>query len=650
MAIQNINVSTPDDGLGDKLRDSMVKINANFQEVLTLLDGYASDADLSGAVSTINTSLSNLQTQINGKANINHTHVISDITGLSTALALLTPLTTFNAAIASINGLIVDINNDITNLLTILNGFIGDIDTINDTLEDLQDQIDSISGTTDLSYVASTTGGTVTSSTGTSALIPLAGSNAGLLSPSQKTILDNTSGTNTGNITLTTSGTGASTLVGQALNIPTPDLTAYSLFTDASGNTASGLTGDIYRSGMRLGLSGYSNAFYAGPTPGNPLGVSFGSMGSVINGVTGYHQMVSNYANGTSGPNNIVGIHLSANTSTAGVNFSVAKDLTYVGFGDAGRKLFEFRDGYMSPTAKFAIGTDYLQMHSYATSRVDTGTTTNYLSTDASGVVQSKPITAITAGNSALIAANTSAINTLSAVTTGHTAQIAVLSARTDNDRYITGGTYNSSTKVLALNSNSATTVNITGVTEVSQTITSGNTLTAPSENAVYAAVNEHKESYIINTAYYTGTTGTALRSVFGPTLTSLAVDANTYYEFDAIINTQTASGSNIIQLAFGGTAAYSFFNYNSTLTKGGSYVGTVQYTTYVQTNASSNINSSVGGQYNQIVIKGSFLTTTGGTITPQIGFSLSSTHNLEIGSMFIIRRKGLAANSADAS
>lgn len=58
---------------------------------------------------------------------------------------------------------------------------------------------DLSAGTTNLSYTASPTQGIVSSDTGTDATIPLADStNAGLLEPSKYTILENTSGTNTG--------------------------------------------------------------------------------------------------------------------------------------------------------------------------------------------------------------------------------------------------------------------------------------------------------------------------------------------------------------------------------------------------------------------------------------------------------------------
>ena len=54
-------------------------------------------------------------------------------------------------------------------------------------------------GATNLAYTASPTGGTVTSDTGTDATIPLAdATNAGLMTPAEKTKLSNTSGTNTG--------------------------------------------------------------------------------------------------------------------------------------------------------------------------------------------------------------------------------------------------------------------------------------------------------------------------------------------------------------------------------------------------------------------------------------------------------------------
>jgi hypothetical protein len=59
--------------------------------------------------------------------------------------------------------------------------------------------IPQYSGATNLGYTPSPTNGTVTSSTGSSATLPLAdATNAGLLKPAKFTLLENTSGTNTG--------------------------------------------------------------------------------------------------------------------------------------------------------------------------------------------------------------------------------------------------------------------------------------------------------------------------------------------------------------------------------------------------------------------------------------------------------------------
>lgn len=87
---------------------------------------------------------------------------------------------------------------------------------------------------TNLGYTASPTDGTVTSDTGTDATIPLADTtNAGLLAPGDKTKLNNTSGTNTGDQDLTpylTIVNAASTY--QPLD---SDLTSWATITRATG-------------------------------------------------------------------------------------------------------------------------------------------------------------------------------------------------------------------------------------------------------------------------------------------------------------------------------------------------------------------------------------------------------------------------------
>ena len=92
-------------------------------------------------------------------------------------------------------------------------------------------EIDTPTGTTNLNYTPSTTNGSVTSSTGTPATIPLAdATNAGLLKPVKFTVLENTSGTNTGDQTL--SGLG-----GAPLNSPSFTGTPVAITPPVSNNS-----------------------------------------------------------------------------------------------------------------------------------------------------------------------------------------------------------------------------------------------------------------------------------------------------------------------------------------------------------------------------------------------------------------------------
>lgn len=81
------------------------------------------------------------------------------------------------------------------------------------------DNLPIIVGSTNLSYTASSTNGTVNSDTGTDADIPLVDlTNAGLISPSDKVKLDNTSGVNSGdNAVNTTSNAYADSKVAQTI-------------------------------------------------------------------------------------------------------------------------------------------------------------------------------------------------------------------------------------------------------------------------------------------------------------------------------------------------------------------------------------------------------------------------------------------------
>ena len=83
-------------------------------------------------------------------------------------------------------------------LFTGIKGYYGNV-ALQCTLNDLIEIGGSGGGATNLGYTASPTNGIVTSDTGTDATLPLAdGTNAGLLKPAKYTVLENTSGTNTG--------------------------------------------------------------------------------------------------------------------------------------------------------------------------------------------------------------------------------------------------------------------------------------------------------------------------------------------------------------------------------------------------------------------------------------------------------------------
>ena len=104
---------------------------------------------------------------------------------------------------------------------------------------------DITGGSTNLSYTASPTDGKVNSDTGTDATLPLAdGTNAGLLKPAKYTVLENTSGTNTGDQTSVTGNAGTATALQTARTIGTitGDATSAGSSFDGSANNTNVLT------------------------------------------------------------------------------------------------------------------------------------------------------------------------------------------------------------------------------------------------------------------------------------------------------------------------------------------------------------------------------------------------------------------------
>lgn len=68
--MDTINVSSPNDGLGDKLRDAMVKVNSNFSELLATINNL----DFSiAAITGLQTALNNIGTSITGSQSLQTT-------------------------------------------------------------------------------------------------------------------------------------------------------------------------------------------------------------------------------------------------------------------------------------------------------------------------------------------------------------------------------------------------------------------------------------------------------------------------------------------------------------------------------------------------------------------------------------------------
>jgi hypothetical protein len=111
--MQHINNTPADSGLGDTLKVAFDKVNANFEELVAI------DSSFSGDIQTLNTIISDGST-------LNHTHTISQIIGLQTALSGKVSTSTFNTQILAINVSIQAINSTLSEIIDILNTKIGD--------------------------------------------------------------------------------------------------------------------------------------------------------------------------------------------------------------------------------------------------------------------------------------------------------------------------------------------------------------------------------------------------------------------------------------------------------------------------------------------------------------------------------------------
>lgn len=125
MPATNINVGTiANDGTGDTLIAAFQIVNANFDDVDTFLTSQVTTVELNAATALLVTivdhdaDIANLQSQIDDRAGATHSHVISDVTGLQTALDAKASTSTLNSQIASLNSTIAAQNVVIADLIT----------------------------------------------------------------------------------------------------------------------------------------------------------------------------------------------------------------------------------------------------------------------------------------------------------------------------------------------------------------------------------------------------------------------------------------------------------------------------------------------------------------------------------------------------
>jgi len=116
-----INVgATANDGTGDLLRDAFIKVNGNLTYLESLIDSNPSQAEFDTAINNLQMSISNINTALNGKSNVGHTHTMDQILGLVSALGSKVNLSTYNFQVNQFNIQISEINQLITELFTIV--------------------------------------------------------------------------------------------------------------------------------------------------------------------------------------------------------------------------------------------------------------------------------------------------------------------------------------------------------------------------------------------------------------------------------------------------------------------------------------------------------------------------------------------------
>lgn len=206
----------------------------------------------------------------------------------------------------------------------------------------------------------------------------------------------------TGSSTSQFAGTSSYTL--QALSASYADVTSslgytpqHRLFTNLDGTGyPTTTTEDIARSGD-IKLRGLNRYYTTQLFSGSNAYTIFGHV--TAENPTGFIVMFSTGSGHSTGNNNmIIGSVPDAATSTPQSTFISIKDSGYNRWTDS-RLLYRFQNGYFSGTrvSLFEIGTDYIRLPLYTSSRDDSGSTiNNFLFTDSTGVLKSRPISAIT--------------------------------------------------------------------------------------------------------------------------------------------------------------------------------------------------------------------------------------------------------------
>jgi hypothetical protein len=164
------------------------------------------------------------------------------------------------------------------------------------------------------------------------------------------------------------------------------------IFASNLGAPIHGLTNDIYRNGNVI-LSGDVVSYTTSK------GLFGGQMGHIIGNnpgsTTGFFQLFGNDANGGT-PNVIVGSTFGAGISTPSLTFTTVRDDSYLKWTGATQTLFRFTNGYLDSDTILDMRYNDFILYKYPTSRVDTGTSINFLATDNTGRLISKPLNNIT--------------------------------------------------------------------------------------------------------------------------------------------------------------------------------------------------------------------------------------------------------------